>query len=49
MIAHETASTVRWNAATSKIPGNPPAAGLLKREYRGHVVFLTGRCKVPKT
>jgi hypothetical protein len=34
MIAYETASTVRWNAATRQIPGNPRAASLLKREYR---------------
>ncbi len=34
MIAYETASTVRWDAAAEQIPGNPPASSLLKREYR---------------
>jgi predicted dehydrogenase len=34
MIAFETASTVRWDADTRQIPGNPLAASLLKREYR---------------
>ena len=26
--------TVRWDADTRQIPGNPATAGLLKREYR---------------
>ena len=34
MIAYETGSAVRWDAAAEQIPGNPAAAGLLKREYR---------------
>jgi len=34
MIALETGSTVHWDAAARQIPGNPAAAGLLKREYR---------------
>ena len=34
MIAFETGSTVHWDADARQIPGNPPAAGLLKREYR---------------
>ena len=34
MIAYETASTIRWDAATETIPDNPAAAELLKREYR---------------
>jgi hypothetical protein len=34
MIALETASIVRWDAAARQIPGNPSAASLLKRPYR---------------
>lgn len=34
MIAYETGSKVRWNAATRQIEDNPAAASLLKREYR---------------
>jgi len=34
MIAYETASTIRWDAASEHIPGNPAAAQLLKRAYR---------------
>jgi predicted dehydrogenase len=34
MIAYETMSPVRWDAAARQIPGNPAAASLLKREYR---------------
>jgi len=34
MIAYETASTVRWDESTEQILDNPPAAKLLKREYR---------------
>jgi len=35
MIAYETASTVRWDAAKQQIVDNAPAAALLKRNYRG--------------
>jgi predicted dehydrogenase len=35
MIAYESGSTVRWDAASEQIPGNPAAAALLKRDYRG--------------
>jgi predicted dehydrogenase len=34
MIAYETNSVVRWDAAKEQIPDNPAAAALLKREYR---------------
>ena len=34
MIAYESGSTVRWDAATEQILDNPAAAKLLKREYR---------------
>jgi predicted dehydrogenase len=34
MIAYETASTIRWDASSQQIPGNPAAAQLLKRAYR---------------
>jgi hypothetical protein len=34
MIAYETGSAVRWDAASERIPNNPAAAALLKREYR---------------
>jgi len=34
MIAYETGSVVRWDAAVEQIRDNPAAAGLLKREYR---------------
>jgi hypothetical protein len=34
MIAYDTASKVTWDAAKEEIPGNPPAARLLKRGYR---------------
>jgi predicted dehydrogenase len=34
MIAYETGSTVRWDAASEQIPNNPAATALLKREYR---------------
>jgi predicted dehydrogenase len=34
MIAYETSSTVRWDAAAEQISNNPAAAALLKREYR---------------
>jgi predicted dehydrogenase len=34
MISYDTGSKVSWDAAREQIPGNPPAAQLLKREYR---------------
>ena len=34
MIAYESGSVVRWDAQREQIPDNPPAAKLLKREYR---------------
>lgn len=34
MIAYESNSVVRWGDATAQIPDNPPAAALLKRDYR---------------
>jgi predicted dehydrogenase len=34
MIAYETGSPIRWDAAAEQIPNNPAAASLLKREYR---------------
>ncbi len=34
MIAYETNSTIAWDAASERIPGNPQAAALLRREYR---------------
>lgn len=34
MIAYETGSQVRWDAASERIADNPAAAALLKREYR---------------
>jgi hypothetical protein len=34
MIAYETGSKITWDAATEKIPDNPAATKLLKREYR---------------
>jgi hypothetical protein len=34
MIAYESGSIVRWDAAAEQIPDNPAAAKLLKREYR---------------
>jgi len=34
MIAYESGSVVRWDAQTERIPDNPPAAKLLKRDYR---------------
>jgi predicted dehydrogenase len=34
MISYDTGSKVSWDAAQEQIPGNPPAAQLLKREYR---------------
>jgi hypothetical protein len=34
MIAYETASVVNWDIDKEVIVDNPPAAALLKREYR---------------
>jgi predicted dehydrogenase len=34
MIAYDTGTTVRWDAMTEQISGNPPASALLKRPYR---------------
>jgi predicted dehydrogenase len=34
MIAYETGSRVAWDAAKEQVVGNPPAAALLRREYR---------------
>lgn len=35
MIAYESNSVVSWDEAAEQIPGNPAAAVLLKRDYRG--------------
>lgn len=35
MISYETGSKVNWNAESEEIVGNPEAAKLLKRDYRG--------------
>jgi predicted dehydrogenase len=34
MIAYRTANRVEWDAAAESVRGNPPAAALLRREYR---------------
>jgi hypothetical protein len=35
MIAYKAGGRVDWDAATEQVSGNPKAAALLEREYRG--------------
>jgi predicted dehydrogenase len=37
MISYYTGSMVKWDEAKNTITGNPEAAGLIKREYRGNL------------
>jgi hypothetical protein len=38
MISYNTGSVVKWDAQKNEITGNPAAAKLLKREYRGKYI-----------